>query len=176
MSACKLHNGRQFGYDSIKYHAIALRLKSAIGTARVNAEMCMLSDESQRSSVVAYTISVYAVALSLVALRVVGKIVSKRLAWNDAPIVAAALLAAVPIACVLASKDLMSCPKDDYTNAATPVTKIGFGEHLWNLDDDTFVPILRYCESMPQIDHAHGTLLTQAQSMLHGQHTSLSWV
>lgn len=64
----------------------------------------MLSDESQRSSVIAYTITVYAVALTLVALRVAGKTVSSGVAWNDAPIVAAVLLAAVPIACVLASE------------------------------------------------------------------------
>lgn len=74
------------------------------GTARVNAEMCVLSNESQRSSVMVYTITVYAVALTLVALRVAGKVVSERFAWNDAPIVAAVLLAAVPIGCVLASK------------------------------------------------------------------------
>ncbi|KAJ4987678.1 integral membrane protein (CFEM domain-containing protein) [Stagonosporopsis vannaccii] len=97
-----------------------------LGTARVNAELCMLSDESQRSSVIAYTIAVYTVAFTLVALRVAGKVVSTGVAWNDAPIVVAVLLAAVPIACVLA------------------MAKIGFGEHLWNLEDDTFMPILRY--------------------------------
>lgn len=74
------------------------------GTARVNADLCVLSDESQRRSVTVYTITVYAVALTLVMLRVAGKIFSERLAWNDAPIVAAVLLAAVPIACVLASE------------------------------------------------------------------------
>ncbi|KAH6625218.1 hypothetical protein C7974DRAFT_196432 [Boeremia exigua] len=97
-----------------------------LGTARVNAQMCVLSDESQRRDVIVYTITVYAVAVTLVVLRVAGKIASSKLAWNDAPIVAALLLAAVPIACVLA------------------MANIGFGEHLWNLDDGTFMPILRY--------------------------------
>jgi len=26
------------------------------------------------------------------------------------------------------------------------VAKIGFGEHFWNLEDGTFLPILRYCK------------------------------
>lgn len=83
-----------------------------VDTARVNADMCALSDESQRRSVIVYSITVYAVALSLVALRVAGKMVSTRLAWNDAPIVAAVLLAAVPIGCVLASGSENTAQKD----------------------------------------------------------------
>ncbi|KAJ8111237.1 hypothetical protein OPT61_g6125 [Boeremia exigua] len=125
MHAGKLYNGRQRRYV-LAFHAVTKPLTDDAATARVNSDMCMLSDESQRRSVIVYTITVYAVALTLVVLRVAGKIVSKRLAWNDAPIVAAVLLAAVPIACVLA------------------MAKIGFGEHLWNLEDNTFLPILRY--------------------------------
>lgn len=101
--ACELYDGGQSWYAICPYICSGL-LTCHIGTARVNAELCMLSDESQRSSIIAYTIAVYAVALTLVALRVAGKIVSTGVAWNDAPIVAAVLLAAVPIASVLASE------------------------------------------------------------------------
>ncbi len=104
MHACKLYNGRQHQYALVYQVDVATALTGDADTARVNAEMCMLSDESQRRSVIVYTIIVYAIALTLVALRVAGKVVSKRLAWNDAPIVAAVLLAAVPIGCVLASR------------------------------------------------------------------------
>ena len=102
MYACKLYNVRNHWWVDVS--VVVTPADFDIGTARVNAEMCALSDESQRNSVIVCTITVYAVALTLVALRVAGKVVSKRVAWNDAPIVAAVLLAAVPIGCVLASE------------------------------------------------------------------------
>lgn len=118
--------------------------------------MCMLVDESQRSSVVVYTITVYAVSLTLVILRIASKIVSKRLAWNDAPVVMAVLLAAIPISCVLASKSSNKDGRSDSdANTTIAVTKIGFGEHLWDLEDGTFLPILRYCTSLICISAAY---------------------
>lgn len=37
-------------------------------------------------------------------LRLCGKIISKRLSWDDAVVVAALLVTAVPLGCILASK------------------------------------------------------------------------
>jgi hypothetical protein len=55
--------------------------------------------------------NVYAVTLTLVTLQITGKIVSKRLAWNNAPIVAAVMMAVASIARVLASKIALSRAK-----------------------------------------------------------------
>lgn len=74
------------------------------GTARVNAELCLLSDESQRSNLIEHTIAVFVITIGLVALRIAGKIVSTGVAWNDAPILTATLLAALSVACILASE------------------------------------------------------------------------
>lgn len=59
-------------------------------------------------------------------LRIAGKAVSKRLAWDDAMVVAALLLTIIPLGCVL------------------DMAIKGFGEHLWNLEDGKLLPILRY--------------------------------
>ncbi|KAH7123622.1 hypothetical protein B0J11DRAFT_529483 [Dendryphion nanum] len=95
-------------------------------TARVNKQLCNLSDESKTNTVRTYTITVYVIAIFVVSLRVASRLLSGRLAWNDAPIVAAVVLAAVPIGTVLA------------------MASLGFGEHVWNLEDDRLLPILRY--------------------------------
>jgi hypothetical protein len=63
-----------------------------------------------------------------VASRLAGKIASKRLGWDDGIVVAALLLAAVPMGFVLA------------------MTKFGFGEHLWDLGEGRLVVVLKYCE------------------------------
>lgn len=157
MLARELYHGRQSWYVTAA-NAVTVALTDVAGTARVNADLCVLSDESQRSSVIAYTIALYVVALSLVALRVLGKIVSTGLAWNDAPIVAAVLLAAIPIACVLSSK-LNRTQSLTHADHMVIVAKIGFGEHLWNLEDGAFLPILRYCKFMPM--HNLCKVLTQ---------------
>ena len=73
-----------------------------------------------------YTTIVYSIAFFSVVLRIAGKAVSKRLAWDDAMVVAALFLTAIPLGCVL--------------NMAVK----GFGEHLWNLDDGKLLTILRY--------------------------------
>ncbi|OAL47711.1 hypothetical protein IQ07DRAFT_682501 [Pyrenochaeta sp. DS3sAY3a] len=95
------------------------------GTARVQADLCDLSQESKRMQVFLYTGIVYSLAFLFVVLRIAGKMVSSRLSLDDIMVVAALLLTAVPLGCVLA------------------MTKIGFGEHLWNLEDGTLLPILR---------------------------------
>ena len=78
-----------------------------------------------------YTSIVYSIAFLSVMLRIAGKAVSRRLAWDDAMVVAALLLTAVPLGCVL------------------DMALKGFGEHLWNLEDGKLLPILRYRELLP---------------------------
>ncbi|KAF2821220.1 hypothetical protein CC86DRAFT_359936 [Ophiobolus disseminans] len=97
-----------------------------LGTARVQAVLCDLPQESKRMEIFLYTGIVYSIATFFVVLRITGKIVSKRLSWDDCIVVAALLLTAIPVGCVVA------------------MTKIGFGEHLWDLEDGTLLPILRY--------------------------------
>lgn len=99
-----------------------------LGTARVQADLCNLTEESKRTKVFLYTGIVYSLAFLSVALRIAGKIVSKRLALDDCIVITAWLLTAVPLGCVLA------------------MTEIGFGEHLWNLEDGRLLPILRLCK------------------------------
>jgi hypothetical protein len=60
-------------------------------------------------------------------LRIAGKLVSKRLSWDDWIVVSSFMIAWIPFGCVLA------------------MTKNGFGEHVWNLNDDMLLPILRFC-------------------------------
>lgn len=97
-------------------------------TSRVQRDLCNLSDESKTGEVVLYTSIVYSIAFLSVALRIAGKAVSQRLAWDDAMVVAALLLTAIPLGCVL------------------DMALKGFGEHLWNLEDGKLLPILRYCQ------------------------------
>lgn len=77
-----------------------------------------------------YTGIIYPLAILLVALRIAGKIVSKHLSMDDWLVVAALLLLALPVGCVL------------------EMSKIGFGEHLWNLEDGGLLRILRFCRSL----------------------------
>jgi putative Ca2+/H+ antiporter (TMEM165/GDT1 family) len=76
------------------------------GTARVQADLCDLSQESKRMQVFLYTGIVYSLAFLFVVLRIAGKMVSSRLSLDDIMVVAALLLTAVPLGCVLASKYL----------------------------------------------------------------------
>ena len=75
-----------------------------------------------------YTGIVYSIAFVSVALRMAGKLILKRLAWDDAVVVAALLLTAIPVACVL------------------QMALHGFGQHLWDLEDGNLKPILLYCK------------------------------
>lgn len=104
-------------------------MADSLGTARVQSDMCHLRQESKRTEVFLYTGIVYSLAIVFVVLRIAGKAASQRMAWDDLIVVIALCLTAIPVGCVLA------------------MTKIGFGEHLWNLEDGKLLPILRYCES-----------------------------
>ena len=76
---------------------------------------------------------------------------SKRLAWDDAMVVAALLLTAIPLGCVLV------------------MAVKGFGEHLWNLGDAQLLPILRYRRSC-MLQGSIGA--DDRQCTLPGRHTS----
>lgn len=88
-----------------------------------------MSDESKTQEVILRTSIVYSIAFLSVVLRIAGKVVSQRLSWDDAVVVAALLLSVIPLGCVL------------------DMAVEGFGEHLWNLGDDKLLPILRYSKS-----------------------------
>lgn len=92
--------------------------------------MCDLPDESKTKEVILYTSIVYSIAFFSVALRIVGKLVSRGLSWDDAVVVGALLLAALPLACMF------------------DMARHGFGEHLWNLEDGKLSPILRNRKSL----------------------------
>lgn len=128
MSASKLHDAGLVGYDCLEDSRDGQRLTGVQDTSRVQRDLCNLSDESKTGEVILYTSIVYSIAFLSVTLRIVGKVVSKRLSWDDAMVVAALLLTAIPLGCVL------------------DMALKGFGEHLWNLEDGRLLPILRYCE------------------------------
>ncbi|KAF2127520.1 hypothetical protein P153DRAFT_377123 [Dothidotthia symphoricarpi CBS 119687] len=100
-------------------------MSDILGTAKVQANMCNLSNESKRHHVFWYTGVVYAVGILFVVLRMAGKLASKRLSVDDWVLILALLLGAIPIGCVL------------------KMGTLGFGEHLWNLEDGKLLEILR---------------------------------
>lgn len=104
-------------------------MSETLGAVKVQAEICNLSQESKQTELFLSTSIVYSVALLLVGLRIAGKIVTKHLSLDDWIVIAALILLALPVGCVLA------------------MTKIGFGKHLWALEDGQLLRILRYCKS-----------------------------
>lgn len=101
-------------------------MQETLDTSRVQAGLCDWSEESKKVEFFIYSGVVYSLAFIFVALRIAGKVVSSRLSWDDAVVAGALALTAVPLGCVLA------------------MTRIGFGEHLWNLEDGMLLPILRF--------------------------------
>ncbi|KAG9195625.1 hypothetical protein G6011_00746 [Alternaria panax] len=101
-------------------------MQDSLETARVQADLCNLSEESQRFDIFMWTGIIYSLAVVFVCLRIAGKLVNKRVALDDYIVVLAIILCALPVGCVLA------------------MTERGFGEHLWNLEDGALLPILRY--------------------------------
>ncbi|KAJ8112826.1 hypothetical protein OPT61_g4902 [Boeremia exigua] len=97
-----------------------------VETSRVQADLCNLPEESKVQEITLYTGVVYSIAFLSVTLRIAGKMVSKRLSWDDIVVVAGLLLVAIPVGCVL-----HTAPK-------------GFGDHLWNLEDGNLQLILHY--------------------------------
>jgi small neutral amino acid transporter SnatA (MarC family) len=104
-------------------------MSDTLGTARVQSDLCNLPHESKQQEMFLYTGTVYSVAILLVALRIGGKIVSNHISMDDWIVIAALLLLALPVGCVLA------------------MTKIGFGKHLWSLGNGELLRILRLCKS-----------------------------
>lgn len=95
----------------------------------MQADLCNLSKESRSQEVILYTGIGFSIAFLSVTLRIAGKAVSERLAWDDAMVVAALLLTVIPLGCVL------------------DMVMKGFGEHIWNLEDGKLLPVLRACRS-----------------------------
>ncbi|USP75528.1 hypothetical protein yc1106_02802 [Curvularia clavata] len=100
-------------------------MQDSLDTARVQAAICHLPNDSKSHQVFVLTIIVYVICFVFVAARTAGKVVSKRITIDDYILVGTFLLAALPVGCAL------------------KMAKIGFGNHLWNLKDGALMPILR---------------------------------
>ncbi|KAL5371092.1 hypothetical protein DPSP01_014496 [Paraphaeosphaeria sporulosa] len=101
-------------------------MADSLNTAKVQQDLCHLSNESKQHDVYIYTITCYTIAASFVLLRVIGRIVTRRFALDDYIVVAALLFTAVPLGLVL------------------KMAGIGFGEHLWNLQQGQLLQNLRF--------------------------------
>jgi hypothetical protein len=75
-----------------------------IDTARVQSDLCNLSDDSQTTEVVLYTSIVYSIAVFFVVLRLIGKSLSKRISWDDLAVVGSLMTVTIPLGLVLHSK------------------------------------------------------------------------
>lgn len=85
-------------------------------TSRVQAALCSLPEKSKRMEVFLSTGIIYCLATLFVVLRITGKAVSKRLSLDDLIVVAALLLTAVPLGCVLASMWRENASCESYSN------------------------------------------------------------
>jgi hypothetical protein len=103
-------------------------MSDTLGSVKVQSKICSFSQESKRTEMFMYTSIIYSMAILLVALRLAGKLVAKNLSLDDWVVIAALVLLALPVGCVLA------------------MTKIGFGRHLWNLENGELLRILRLCK------------------------------
>lgn len=103
-------------------------MADTLGAVKVQSDVCNYSQESKRTEMFMYTGIVYGIAILLVALRLAGKLVAKHLSLDDWIVVAALVLLALPVGCVLA------------------MTRIGFGKHLWNLENGELLRIIRFCK------------------------------
>jgi hypothetical protein len=90
-------------------------MQDSLETARVQANLCSLSEESQRFNVFMWTGIAYATGVVFVCLRIAGKLVNKRLALDDYIVIFAILFAALPEGCALASKSRQSRPIVHYS-------------------------------------------------------------
>lgn len=101
-------------------------MEDSLNTAKVQKDICHLSNDSKQHDVYVYTITCYTIAAVFVILRVIGRIVTRRAAFDDYIVVTALLLTAVPLGLVL------------------KMAGIGFGEHLWNLQQGQLLENLRF--------------------------------
>lgn len=101
MHARQLHNG---GYLESGFRPLIdpTRL-TRTDTARVQDEICGLSEASKSRDLLIYTPTTYTVAFVFVVLRIVGKLAVKRFALDDWIIITSILLAVVPVGCILRS-------------------------------------------------------------------------
>lgn len=71
---------------------------------RVRASICTHPKESKKTEIILSTSIAFSISVLFVALRIAGKAVSNRVALTDYVLVAALLLGAVLVGCVLESK------------------------------------------------------------------------
>ncbi|KAF2642253.1 hypothetical protein P280DRAFT_422749 [Massarina eburnea CBS 473.64] len=101
-------------------------MADSLDTAKVQKDLCNLSTDSKTRDVYIYTIVAYSIAIVFVVLRIIGRAVTNRLAYDDYIIVAALLVTAVPLGLVL------------------KMAEIGFGQHLWTLQQGQLLRNLRF--------------------------------
>jgi hypothetical protein len=107
-------------------------MSETLGSVKVQSSICSFSQESKRTELFMYTGIIYAVAILLTALRLAGKLVAKNVSLDDWVVISALLLLALPVGCVFA------------------MTEIGFGQHLWSLEDGELLRVLRFCKITKQ--------------------------
>lgn len=78
-------------------------MQESLDTARVQAVICHLPNDSKSHRIFVLTIIVYAICFVFVAARTAGKVVSKRITMDDYIVVGTFLLAALPVGCALKS-------------------------------------------------------------------------
>ncbi|KAF2179503.1 hypothetical protein K469DRAFT_641054 [Zopfia rhizophila CBS 207.26] len=101
-------------------------MADSLQTAKVQASLCNLPNPDRSDEMIVYTAAVLAIAVFFVILRLIGKYLSNRLAKDDIVLVGALLLAVLPATCTIA------------------MSTLGFGRHLWDLEDGRLLKILRF--------------------------------
>jgi hypothetical protein len=72
-------------------------------TAKVQADLCHLPNESKTNDMYIYTIAAYSIGIFFVVLRLISKVAVKRVSADDWVLLLAVLVVTPPVACVLQS-------------------------------------------------------------------------
>ncbi|KAF1964808.1 hypothetical protein BU23DRAFT_491438, partial [Bimuria novae-zelandiae CBS 107.79] len=90
-------------------------MADTLDTAKVQAELCQFDNGSKLRDLYVYTITCYVIAAVFIGLWIVGRVTTRRLAFDDYIVVAAFVLTTIPLGLVL------------------KMAGTGFGRHLWDL-------------------------------------------
>ncbi|KAF2440648.1 hypothetical protein P171DRAFT_489345 [Karstenula rhodostoma CBS 690.94] len=101
-------------------------MHDSLSTAKVQQDICNFSDESRQHDNYVYTITCYTIPTIFVLLRMIGRPVALRFAFDDYIVVVVLFLTAVPLGLVL------------------KMAGIGFGQHLWNIQPGQLLENLRF--------------------------------
>ncbi|ROW01257.1 hypothetical protein VMCG_05955 [Cytospora schulzeri] len=100
-------------------------MQDGLDMARFEAANCGFPNESRSSDVMIIMSALYGVTVVFVALRILSKMITHTFCAEDHMIISAVIISAAPFACVVYMAEL------------------GFGSHLWDLEDGALLRILR---------------------------------